>query len=183
MRRVLAILVGCFVLTGPSFGQEAVFPDNTTSNQPGGLMIIRKGNQTTWSLGGAFLPRSVKVVTNTPEGKVVARFRMPSVFRDPNTPPLPTSAPGIVLVEIPDSYGQIFIEGELIRTNGTLRQFESPTLALGKAYPIRLRAVYMVGDKFLIEDQQITIRAGETSAVTFDGSRALAVRQFPAAKK
>src|SRR5438874_9079573 len=99
MRRILAILAGCFVLTTPAFADEIVFPDGTTSNQPGGLMIIRKGNQTTWSLGGAFLPRHVKVVTKTPEGKVIARFKMPSVFHAPNPAPLPSASPALVQVQ------------------------------------------------------------------------------------
>src|SRR5438552_3652922 len=89
MRRILAILACYFVAVPVAVGDEIEFPDNTTSNMPGGLMIIRQGNQTTWSLGGAFLPRAVKVVTNTPEGKEIARFRFPSVFQDPYPAPMP----------------------------------------------------------------------------------------------
>ena len=179
MCRILAAVAFCFVAVPLTFGDEIVFPDGTTSNMPGGLMIIRQGNQTTWSLGGAFLPRAVKVVTNTPEGKEIARFKFPSVFHDPYPAPMPTGAPAVLQVQIPDAYGLIFVDDELIRTKGTTRQLESPKLPPGKAYPIRLRAAYAVGDKLLIEEKQVLIRAGESTPVTFDGSRAHAVPLRP----
>jgi uncharacterized protein (TIGR03000 family) len=175
MRRVLAILVCSFCSTSSAFAQPIVFPDDRTSDIPGGLMIIRKGNQTTWSLGGAFLPRQVKVVTKTTEGKEITRFKMPSVFQDPYAPPLSTLIPAAVRVEVPDPDALLFIEGERVRVSGASRQLESPGLAPGKAYPLRLRAAYVVGDNFLIEDKEITIRAGESTGVTFDGSRAVIV--------
>ena len=174
MRRILAILVCCLAPTS-SFAQPVVFPDNTTSDQPGGLIIIRKGNQTTWSLGGAFLPGHVKVVTRTPAGKEIARFKMPSVFQDPYQPPLSTLAPGFVQVSVPDPDALLFVEGERVRIDGTSRQLESPALPPGKADPIRVRAAYVVGKNFVIEDKELLIRAGETTAVTFDGSKALIV--------
>jgi uncharacterized protein (TIGR03000 family) len=175
MRRVLAFLA-CSILFSPStFADEIVFPDGTTSNQPGGLMIIRKGNQTTWSVGGAFLSRHVKVVTKTPEGKEITRFNLPSVFHGPQTPLLPESAPAFLHVEISDTHALLFVEGELVRTQGTSRQLESPVLAPGQAHRLRLRAAYVVGDKFVIEDKEVFIRAGENTVVTFDGSRALSV--------
>src|SRR5476649_247351 len=98
MRPILASLASCILFASSVFAQPVIFPDGTTSDMPGGLMIIRKGGQTTWSLGGAFLPRAVKVVTKTPEGKEIARFKFPSVFRDPYPAPLPTSAPACVQV-------------------------------------------------------------------------------------
>jgi uncharacterized protein (TIGR03000 family) len=175
MRRVLAILVCCFGFTPSAFAQPIVFPDGSTSDQPGGLMIIRKGNQTTWSLGGVLLPRSVKVVTRTPDGKEITRFKMPSVFQDPYQPPLPSHFPAAVRVEVPDPHALLFVEGELVRTKGTRRELESPALAPGKAYPLRVRAAYVVGEEFLIEDKEVLIRPGESTAVTFDGSRAVRV--------
>ena len=109
-------------------------------------MIIRKGNQTTWSLGGAFLSRHVKVVTKTPEGKEITRFKLPSVFQSPETPMLPESAPGFLDVEVPDTHALLFLEGELVRTKGTARRLESPILPPGKAQPVRIRAAYVAGD-------------------------------------
>ena len=85
MRRVLAILVCSFCFTSSAFAQPIVFPDNSASDMHGGLIIIRKGNQTTWSVGGVLLSRHVKVVTKTPEGKEITRFKMPSVHQRSDT--------------------------------------------------------------------------------------------------
>ena len=175
MRRVLAVLTCSLCFPAISFAQPIVFPDGTTSDMPGGLMIIRKGNQTTWSLGGAFLQRSVKVVTTTPQGKEIARFKFPSVFHDPNPAPLPTGEPASIQVEIPDPNAQIYVDGELVRTHGTARQLESPKLPPGKAYPLRVRSAYVAGPNFVIEERDVLIRAGETTVITFDGKAALTI--------
>ena len=175
MCRILAILTCCLFITLPTRGDDLIFPNGTPASVPGGIMVIRKNGETTWSLGGVLLPRYVKVKTNTPEGPVVAKFRFPSVFHTPETPPLPTATPGLLLVQIPDPYGLIFVDSELVRTKGTSRQFESPPLALGKAYPLNVRAAYAIGDKLLIEEKQVLLRAGETIPIDFDGKRALAV--------
>src|SRR5262249_18684518 len=171
MRRTLAILASCLLLPAPAFAQPIIFPDGSSSDNPGGLMIIRKGNQTTWSLGGAFLPRRVKVVTQTPEGKDVVRFRLPAVFNSPDIPMLPDAAPANLQIEVPDEHALLFVEGEMVRSRGTSRQLESPKLPPGKDYPVRLRAAYVVGNNFVIEDKQLMLRAGEASAIRFDGSR------------
>jgi len=175
MCRVLAILVCSFCFTSSAFAQPVVFPDNSTSDMHGGLIIIRKGNQTTWSVGGVLLSRHVKMVTKTPKGKEITRFRMPSVFQDPYAPPMSTLIPASVRVEVPDPDALLFIEGERVRVTGTSRQLESPGLASGQVYPLRMRAAYVAGDNFLIEDKEITIQAGESAIVTFDGGRAVIV--------
>src|SRR5260370_14231774 len=126
MRRVLAILVCSFCFTSSAFAQPIVFPDGSTSDSPGGLIMIRKGNQTTWSLGGAFLPRHVKVVTKTPEGKEITRFKMPSLFQDPYAPPFSTVIPAAVRVEAPDPDALLFIEGERVPVFCTSRPLDSP---------------------------------------------------------
>ncbi len=58
------------------------------------------------------MPRSVKVVTDLPEGKDIARF--PSVFRDPYPAPMPSGGTALLQVQIPDHYAQIFVDGELV---------------------------------------------------------------------
>src|SRR5204862_4248876 len=109
----------------------------------------------------AFLPRRVKVVTPTPDGKEVTRFRLPSVFQNPYTPPLSELLPALVYVQIPDVHGNIYIDCELLRTVRTTRRLESPGLPTGASHPVRVRAVYAVGDEMLIEDRDIVLRAGE----------------------
>jgi hypothetical protein len=80
-------------------------------------------------------------------------------------------------VDLPDLYGQIYIENALIRTNGGLRRhLQSPPLPPDRPYPLRLRAVFQVGNKVLIEDKQVLLQAGECTAVTFDGSQAISIR-------
>ena len=175
MRRTLAILACCLFLTPSTRGDEPLAPDGMPISQLRGLLIIRQGNQTTVSLGGGLFPRKVKVTTLTPEGPVVTRFTLPSDLRGPTGTPLPECVPASIRVDIPDNYGVLYVEGELLRTYGTARQLQSPPLPPGKPYPLHLRCVFAVGDKLLIEDKQVLIRAGESSAVTFDGSRALSV--------
>jgi uncharacterized protein (TIGR03000 family) len=174
MNRCLAVLVGCFVIAAPMRAQEIVFPDGLTPSQMNGLIIIRKGNQTTTSLGGGLLPQWIRVKTETPEGPVVTKFRLPSALHMPYRPPLPQAAPAMIDVGIPDPIGLLLIEGETTKTKGTARKLESPLLAPGKDYPIRLRAAFAVGDRLLIEDRDVVIHAGDSIAVNFDGSRAIA---------
>jgi uncharacterized protein (TIGR03000 family) len=175
MRRTVAILICCLFLATPTRGDEPLAPDGMPISQLRGLVVIRQGNQTTWALGGGIFPRKVKVVTATPEGRVVTRFTLPSDLRGPSVP-LPTGyAPASIRVDIPDNYALLYVEGESLPTKGTSRQLESPPLQPGKDYPLHVRGVFAAGDKLLIEDKLIVVRAGDSIAVTFDGSRALAV--------
>jgi uncharacterized protein (TIGR03000 family) len=176
MRHTLAVFGCCIFLVATTRGEDVIFPgDDIPASQLGGLIIIRQGNQTTVSVGGVLLPRRVKVKTATPEGPVVTRFKLPSAFQSPTRLPLPESAPASLQVEIPDADGLLYVEGELIRGDGTVRLLQSPPLSPGSACPLHLRAAFKVGDHLLIEDKQVFLRAGEGSAVTFDGSRAASV--------
>ncbi len=173
MRRFVAICACCLLLAPPSRGGDPIFETDgeTPANLLGGLIFMRQGNQTTLSLGGVFLPRTVKVTTDTPQGPVVARFVIPSFFHMPDQPPLPGAAPACLRVETPDPDGMIYVEGALLRGDGKVRQLQSPPLPPGEAFPLHLRAVFQVGDNLLIQDKKVLIRAGESAAVTFDGSR------------
>jgi uncharacterized protein (TIGR03000 family) len=177
MRRVLAILVCCVFLTPPTRGDDPIFETDgeTPASELGGLIFLRHGNQTTWSLGGVLLPRKVQVVTATPSGPVVARFVLPSAFQSPDRPPLPGSAPAFLRVEVPDPDAMLYVEGALVRGDGTVRQLQSPPLPPGEGCPVRLRAVFQVGDRILIQDKKVLIRAGEGAGVAFDGRGALSV--------
>jgi len=176
MRRTLAILACFFILSTTTHGEDVIFPpDDIPASQLGGLIIIRQGNQTTVSVGGVLLPRKVKVKTVTPEGPVVARFKLPSAFQSPTRQRLPESAPASLRVEIPDADGLLYVEGELIHGDGTARLLQSPPMPPGAACPLHIRAAFKVGDHFFIEDKQILIRAGEGATATFDGSKAMVV--------
>jgi uncharacterized protein (TIGR03000 family) len=138
-------------------------------------MIVRRGNETAVGVGGVVIPRHVKVTTATPEGPVVTRFTLPSNFQTPHPPLMPGFAPAGLQVQIPDNCGLVYVEGELVRTHGTVRHLESPPLQMGQSYPLHVRAAFAVGDKLLIEDKQVLIRPGESTSLTFDGSQAISV--------
>lgn len=175
MRRFLAIFVCGFLLTSPTRGDEPKAPDGTPWRVYGGLIVVRQGDQRIRMLGGALLPRSVKVTEATPEGPVVYQFTAPSAWQGSPPLPVPGCAPARLQVQMPDDNGLLYIEDELIRSAGTSRQVQSPPLAPGRSFPLRVRAAFKSGENLLIEDKQVMIRAGQVSAVAFDGSRALSV--------
>ncbi len=170
MARILAALICGICLAQQTLAQEPIFADQTPASLFGGLIIVRRGDQTTWSVGGVMFPRHVKIVTNGPEGKVATRFTLPSGFRGPAMPFVPDAAPALIQVELPDKFGLIYIEGAQVPSTGTSRQLESPVLMPGRVYTLHLRAAYALAGKLLIEDKAIPIRAGETTTVTFNGS-------------
>jgi uncharacterized protein (TIGR03000 family) len=176
VRQFSLVITAFLALNTPLFAQRIEFPDNTTPAMPGGLIIVRQNGQTMWSLGGVLMPRYVKYVRPTPDGnKDIVRFKLPSVFHAPETPPLPNSAPAALQVQVPDPHALLYVEGELVRTSGMSRQLESPVLLPGKAYPVRIRVTYVSGDRFMIEDRVISLRAGESTSVAFDGTGGLSV--------
>ncbi len=178
MRRALVVLV-CFALLASSLhGGELLLPDGTPLSQSGGLIIGRQGNQTIVSFGGVLLPRKVRVTTNTPHGPVITRFTLPSSLCSPTMPPWLETAPGYLQVDIPDRYGQVYIEDVLVEGSGPRRYFQSPPLPPGQDHLLRLRGVFQLGKHLLIEDRQVLLRAGQWTAVTFTGRGATAV-PFP----
>jgi hypothetical protein len=178
MRLSLSLLVCCLVTAAAhaqQLGQGIILPDGSPLRDNGGLIIMRIGNETTVSLGGVLFPRRVRVTTATPQGPVVTRFTLPAIVNSPHNPPFPPPAPAFLQVGIPDPYGLIYIEDQLVRTVDAARLLESPPLPRDRTCPLRLRAVFAVGDKLLIEEKQVLVRGGERIVVTFDGSRATAV--------
>jgi uncharacterized protein (TIGR03000 family) len=177
MRQAVPVLACCLFLTPSSRAGDIILPDGTPLSGNGGLIIMRRGDQTTVSFGGVFLPRKVRVSTETPEGPVVTRFTMPALTRSQANPPFPPppTSPALVRVSIPDPYGIVYIEDKLVRTKSADRLFESPPLPLGKVYPLRLSAVFQVDDRIFVEKKTVMLKAGESSVVTFDGSQGVSV--------
>jgi uncharacterized protein (TIGR03000 family) len=174
MRGAIAFLA-CLFSPAILFADDIVFPDGTPAHMRGGLMLIRQGGQTTWSLGGVLFPRYVKVVTHTPDGKEMARFKFPSMLHTPSAIRLPDAAPAIIEIRMPDPHGNVYLDGQLLRSTGVARQLESPPMAPGKTQSVRLRVGYVTNNQFVIEDRDVLLRGGETTAVTFDGKGATTV--------
>jgi uncharacterized protein (TIGR03000 family) len=176
MGRVLAMCLCCLSLIIPAHAGETIFPDGTPANIEGGLVIIRRGDTTMVSVGGGLLPRRGRVTTCTPEGPVITRFTMPPSSHFHVPPPLPGDVPALIAVNIPDGDGVLYINDQLLPSTGATRYLLSPPLPPGKAYPLELRAAYLVGDHVLVEEKRVQIQGGQDSIVTFDGKRAVAVR-------
>jgi uncharacterized protein (TIGR03000 family) len=174
MRRTLLFAACCLCLSPAIHAQERLNPDGIPYSKLGGLIIIRSGNQTSVALGGVAFPRRVKLTTITREGPVVERFKLPSGFSGGGPFPLSSYAPAAFSVEMPAD-GVLYIEGELVKTHGNVTQLESPPLAPEKTHTLHLRAAYRVGDNLIIEDKEVSVRAGDNAAVTFTGARAVTV--------
>jgi hypothetical protein len=175
MRRTLAILTFTLFTISHARSQDELFHGSGPIKNLGGILIIRKDGVTTTSVGGVLFTRHVQVATETPDGLVVTRFTLPSVFHNPDGPPIHGLAPACFLVEVPDPDAMLYIDDQLVRTHGTSRLLESPPLPPVGPCTLHLRAVFRVGDNILIESKMLSIHAGERSVVKFDGSQALAV--------
>jgi uncharacterized protein (TIGR03000 family) len=176
MRPHLAVIACFLFLPSLTRGGEPLLPDGSPLEESGGLIIMRRGNQTTLSLGGVALPRKVRVTIVTPEGPVVTRFTLPSNFHSPTMPPWLGTAPATLQVDLPDTYGHLYIEGQRAADSGGLcRLLESPPLPPGQTCAVRLTAVFQVGNRIVVEDRQVILRAGERTALRFDGNQPTAV--------
>ena len=180
MRNLLAVAVCSLLLPFAVHADDLMMPDGQPLKYNGGLIIVRQGNQTTVSVGGVFLPRKVRVTTDTPAGPVITRFTLPSYLHSPTTPEWLGTAPAMIQVDIPDSDGLLCIEGQQIATEKSSRRYlQSPPLPPGREYGLQLRACFILGDHVIVEDRQILIRAGQQSSVTFDGSQPVAAAKLP----
>jgi uncharacterized protein (TIGR03000 family) len=112
---------------------------------------------------------------NDPNSVPVTPFTMPPATHFTTSPTTPGTAPGLIAVNIPESDGVVFIDDQLIPSSGKLRYLQSPPLAPGQAYPLHLRAAYVVGDHVLVQEKQVVIRAGETANANFDGKNTISV--------
>jgi hypothetical protein len=174
MHRILAILAFSFFTVSQARSGELFF-ETAPARNLGGIIIYRKGDVTSVSVGGVLFSRHVKVTTDTPEGPVVTYFTLPSAFKTQDRPPIPGTDSACLAVEIPDQDGMIYINEQLVRCHGTFRLLESPPIDPNDPCTLHVRAVFRVGDKILIEDKIIPIHPGDRTPVHFDGSHAIAV--------
>jgi hypothetical protein len=76
---------------------------------------------------------------------------------------------------VPDVHALIYVEGQEVPTERALRRYlQSPPLPPGEEQLVRIRVIFSLGDRIVVEDRQVPIRAGEVSVVIFDGSKPIA---------
>src|SRR5262245_46620068 len=133
MRRALALLVYVFFASSSLYAQqqEPLFGWGGAPEHLGGLMVVRQGGQKSVSWAGILFNRRVKLTTQAPEGPVVTRFILPSALHTPTAVPVPGMSPGWLQVEIPDNFGLVYLDGEMLRSSGTSRVLESQPLTPG----------------------------------------------------
>jgi uncharacterized protein (TIGR03000 family) len=178
---VLSLLLLQEVASPPAYAVDPyISPDGVPYSNLGGIIVYRLGNQNITSIGGGPIPRHVWTTTTVPPPPPppAIPFKMPGAAAD-GVPPRPNCSPALVKIGIPDPNGIVYIDGELYRSDGTTRRFQSPPLPLGQSYPLRVRAAFKVGDQLLIEDKQVLIQPAVENTITFDGSRAMAVPLTP----
>jgi hypothetical protein len=143
-------------------------------------MIVRKGGQTSMTFGGVIFDRRVKLVSPTPEGPLVTRILLPSALHSPTAAPVPGMSPASLHVEIPDKFGLLYIDGRIVKSPAsTTRVLETQPLTRSKIYSLSVRGVYAIGDKLLIEEKTITLTAGQSTQINFDGNGAIVVPLRP----
>jgi uncharacterized protein (TIGR03000 family) len=82
----------------------------------------------------------------------------------------PPSAPDnsvYLTVEVPSPAAQVWIEGQQMRQDGTVRTFESPPLEPGYAYTYTLRARWQGNGGTRDQTQTVRVRAGRNAVVRF----------------
>jgi hypothetical protein len=199
MHRTLAAIVFCLVFVPFSYGEDyflipGTLPiprpshnvkdwgpldyDDTPGTYPGGIVFGRVNGQRVLRVGGALFPMRVRVTEPGPDGPVTTRMVYPSSGQSSLVPlalqhqvVMPSPAPGAcgVRVQIPDPIGLLYVDGRLSDSRGEARFVETP------AGTVRLRAAFKSGEKLLIEEKEVVVRAGQVTDVAFDGSRATAV--------
>jgi hypothetical protein len=180
MRRFLSVfVVSLCLLSLPAYGIDPyISPDGVPYANLGGIIVSRQGDVVISSIGGGPIPRHIKVTTPVVPPPAIP-FQLPAALPGVNQPPFLNCAPALLRVGIPDKNGLVYIEGELYRSAGTSRQFQSPPLLVGRNYPLHIRVAFKVGDNLLIEEKEVLIRPAVESVVSFDGSRALTVPLTP----
>jgi uncharacterized protein (TIGR03000 family) len=167
--------------------------DDTPGAVPGGIVFGRQGGRWFLRTGGGLLPMQVRTSEWGPDGRVTTKTVYPSAAQSswlpltlqhqavpgaepsPAAPAMPAPDRACAQVNIPDPIGLLYIDGRLTETRGTARRIESPPLTPGATHTFRLRAAFQVGERLLIEEKDVVVRAGQTADVAFDGARATSV--------
>jgi uncharacterized protein (TIGR03000 family) len=80
-------------------------------------------------------------------------------------PQAPVSATAGIRITVPEEAARVWFDGTLTQQTGTERQFQTPTLSAPGTY--RIRAAWMQDGREVTREQDITVRPGQQTAVTF----------------
>ena len=88
-------------------------------------------------------------------------------------------ARGVVMVDVPDDRGLLYVNGEENPRRGRTHELRTELLETGQPTVFELCAAFRSGDELQVEERTITVLAGATTVVTFDGSKAVRVKLPP----
>ncbi len=80
---------------------------------------------------------------------------------------------GVVMASVPDS-ARLWFENEPTRQRGTLREYESPPLRVGKKYIYHVRLVWFEDGHWVHETKEIPVSAGEMTCLYLTKPSAMA---------
>jgi uncharacterized protein (TIGR03000 family) len=78
-----------------------------------------------------------------------------------------TGEPALIDVVVPAS-AQIWFDGVQTRQTGTTRAFVTPGLARGRDYRYTVRATWPEGDREVVREKTVRVRAGDRTTVSFE---------------
>lgn len=81
--------------------------------------------------------------------------------------PAQSSTPATIVVNLPAD-ARLIVEGMVTQSTGTRRTFVSPALPPGQSYVYTIRAEIAANGRTSTQTQEVIVRGGETSNVTFN---------------
>ena len=118
-------------------------------------------------------PAEPKVVPSAPDVNLPSLPDMPALPPAPGDAPKPTAGRRLppdaaqLTVVVPED-AQVYVNGMLTKTPGTLRQFVSYGLKPGYNYTYEVRAVVTRDGETLSDVQVVRVRVGEARDLAFD---------------
>lgn len=77
-----------------------------------------------------------------------------------------TNAPATIVVTLP-AEAKLMVDGNATRSTSDRRTFTTPALEAGETFVYSLRAEIVVNGEVAVQTQDVTVRSGETTQVSF----------------
>jgi uncharacterized protein (TIGR03000 family) len=84
----------------------------------------------------------------------------------PKKAPQKTEAPAVIQVSLPAD-ARLLVDGHATTSTSSQRTFITPALAMGQTFNYTLRAEVVREGRAVVETQQITVRGGEETPISF----------------